>query len=127
MPIIVWVLKGAIDSIPHEIEEAAIVDGCSTLQIQRLIIWPLIAPSIVAGAVLAFFHAWNEYLFATTFILDMDKRVASTGLASLIGELSTPLDRVMSASLLYTLPPIIFFLIVQRRIVDGLTSGGIKG
>lgn len=127
MPIIVWVLKGAIDSIPHEIEEAAIVDGCSTLQIQRLIIWPLIAPSIVAGAVLAFFHAWNEYLFATTFILDMDKRVASTGLASLIGELTTPLDRVMSASLLYTLPPIIFFLIVQRRIVDGLTSGGIKG
>lgn len=127
MPIIVWVLKGAIDSISHEIEEAAIVDGCSTLQIQRLIIWPLIAPSIVASAVLAFFHAWNEYLFATTFILDTDKRVASTGLASLIGELSTPLDRVMSASLLYTLPPIIFFLIVQRRIVAGLTSGGVKG
>ena len=127
MPITVWVIKGAIDTVPLEIEEAAIIDGCSVMQIQRRIIWPLIAPSIVASAVMAFFHAWNEYLFATTFILEPSKKLASTGLAGLIGELITPLDRVMAASILYTLPPLVFFLIVQKRIVAGLTSGGIKG
>jgi len=127
MPIVIWVLKGAIDNVPHEIEESALIDGCSTLQIQRMIVWPLITPSIVASAVLAFFHAWNEYLFATTFILDMEKRPASTGLATLIGELATPLDRVMSAALIYTLPPIIFFMIIQKWIVAGLASGAVKG
>lgn len=127
MPVTVWVLKGAIDSIPIELEEAAVIDGCSIFKIQRLIVWPLIAPSIVASAVMAFFQAWNEYLYATTFILDPSKRLASTGLAGLIGELVTPLDRVMAASILYTLPPLIFFLLVQKRIVAGLTSGGVKG
>jgi multiple sugar transport system permease protein len=127
MPITVWILKGAIDNVPYEIEEAATIDGCSIFQIQRVIIWPLIAPSIVASSVMAFFHAWNEYLFATTFILDPDKQVASTGLATLIGELSTPLDRVMSAAMIYTLPPLIFFLLIQKRIVSGLASGSVKG
>jgi multiple sugar transport system permease protein len=127
MPITVWVLKGAIDTIPVELEEAAVIDGCTVFQIQRLIIWPLIAPSIVASAVMAFFQSWNEYLYATTFILEPSKRLASTGLAGLIGELVTPLDRVMAASVLYTLPPLIFFLLVQKRIVAGLTSGGVKG
>jgi multiple sugar transport system permease protein len=127
MPIIVWILKGAIDSVPIELEEAAIIDGCSMLKVQRKIIWPLIAPSIVASAVMAFFHAWNEYLFATTFILDPEKRAASTGLASLIGELATPLDRVMAASMIYTLPPLIFFLLIQKRIVSGLAAGSVKG
>jgi multiple sugar transport system permease protein len=123
----VWILKGAIDNVPYEIEEAATIDGCSIFQVQRRIIWPLIAPSIVASAVMAFFHAWNEYLLATTFILNPEKRVASTGLATLIGELSTPLDRVMSAAMIYTLPPLIFFLLIQKRIVAGLASGSVKG
>ena len=127
MPIIVWILKGAIDSVPIELEEAALIDGCSLLKIQRKIIWPLIAPSIVASAVMAFFHAWNEYLFATTFILDPEKRPASTGLSTLMGELSTPLDRVMAASIIYTLPPLIFFLLIQKRIVSGLAAGSVKG
>lgn len=127
MPITVWILKGAIDNVPYEIEEAAVIDGCSIFQIQRRIVWPLIAPSIVASSVMAFFHAWNEYLLATTFILNPEKRVASTGLATLIGELATPLDRVMSAAMIYTLPPLIFFLLIQKRIVSGLASGSVKG
>lgn len=127
MPIIVWILKGAIDSVPYELEEAATIDGCNLFTIQRKIVWPLIAPSIVASIVMAFFHAWNEYLFATTFILDPEKRPASTGLATLLGELATPLDRVMSAAVIYTLPPLIFFLLIQKRIVSGLASGSVKG
>lgn len=127
MPIVVWILKGAIDSIPLEIEEAARVDGCSRLTIQISIVWPLILPSIAASAVLAFFFAWNEYLVANTFVLSASNRPASVGLASLIGELTTPLDSVMSAALLYTLPALVFFLLVQRNIVSGLTAGSVKG
>jgi multiple sugar transport system permease protein len=127
MPIVIWVIKGAIDSVPYELEQAAVIDGCSVFQIQRLIIWPLIAPSIVASAVLAFFHGWNEYLFATTFILDSAKRPASTGLATVLGELATDLEVVMAGAIIYTLPPIIFFMLIQKRIVAGLSSGAIKG
>jgi multiple sugar transport system permease protein len=127
MPIVIWVIKGAIDSVPYELEQAALIDGCSVFQIQRLIIWPLIAPSIVASAVLAFFHGWNEYLFATTFILDSAKRPASTGLATVLGELATDLEVVMAGAIIYTLPPIIFFMLIQKRIVAGLSSGAIKG
>jgi multiple sugar transport system permease protein len=127
MPILVWLLKGAIDSVPLEVEEAARIDGCSRFTIQVSIVWPLILPSIAAASVLAFFHAWNEYLLASTFIVDADKRPASVGLASLIGELTTPLDQVMSAAILYTVPALVFFLIVQRRIVTGLTAGSVKG
>ena len=127
MPIAVWLLKGAIDSVPLEIEEAARVDGCSRLTIQISIVWPLILPSIAAAAVLVFFHAWNEYLIANTFILSQTNQPASVGLASLIGELTTPLNTVMSAALVYTLPALVFFLLVQRHIVSGLTSGSVKG
>jgi multiple sugar transport system permease protein len=127
MPILVWLLKGAIDSVPLEVEEAARIDGCSRYTIQVSIVWPLILPSIAAASVLAFFHAWNEFLVASTFILDAEKRPASVGLAGLIGELSTPLDQVMAAAMLYTLPALVFFLIVQRRIVTGLTAGSVKG
>jgi len=87
----------------------------------------LILPSIAASAVLAFFYAWNEYLVANTFVLSASNRPASVGLASLIGELTTPLDSVMSAALLYTLPALVFFLLVQRNIVSGLTAGSVKG
>lgn len=127
MPIVVWLLKGAIDSVPLEIEEAARVDGCSRLTIQTSIVWPLILPSIAASSVLAFFYAWNEYLIANTFILSKTYQPASVGLASLIGELTTPLDTVMSAALVYTLPALVFFLLVQRHIVSGLTAGSVKG
>ena len=67
IPIITWVLKGAIDSVPMELEEAARIDGCSRLDIVLSVTLPLIAPTLAAGAVLAFFHGWNEYLFALTF------------------------------------------------------------
>lgn len=127
MPVVIWILKGAIDTVPYELDQAALIDGCSVFQIQRLILWPLIAPSIVASAVLAFFHGWNEYLFATTFIIDSDKRPASTGLATVLGELATPLDIVMAGAIIYTIPPIIFFMLIQKRIVSGLASGAVKG
>jgi multiple sugar transport system permease protein len=127
MPVAMFIMKSAIDNIPYELEESARVDGCGPLSILQLMVVPLIMPSIAAGAVITFFDGWNEYLFATTFISDSEKWTASTGLASFIGEFITPLDTVFSAALVFTIPGLVFFLIMQRKIVAGLTSGSVKG
>lgn len=127
MPVAVWILKAAIDGVPQEIEESARVDGCGSMRILRFIVLPIIAPSLAAAAVIAFFDAWNEYLFATTFIRTKDLWLASTGLASFQGEYQTPLDVVFSGAFVFALPAVVFFLIVQKRIVAGLTAGSVKG
>ncbi len=127
MPVAVWILKSAMDGVSLEIEESARVDGCPRYAMLTQIMLPLIAPSIAAAAVITFFEGWNEYLFANTFITDEQKWPASKGLASFIGEFVTPLNHVMAAALMFTLPAIVFFLFVQRRIVSGLTAGSVKG
>ncbi|WP_306636017.1 carbohydrate ABC transporter permease [Pseudarthrobacter siccitolerans] len=127
MPVALFILKSAIDNIPFELEESARVDGCSPLSILQVMVVPLVAPSMAAAAVITFFDGWNEYLFATTFIRDRSSWVASTGLASFIGEFSTPLDTVFSAALVFTVPAVVFFLLMQRKIVSGLTAGSVKG
>lgn len=127
MPVAVFLLKSAMDAVPYEIEESARVDGCGPLTILQVMFIPLIAPSLAAAAVITFFDGWNEYLFATTFIQDAERWVASTGLASFIGEFSTPLDTVFSAAIVFTIPAAVFFLLMQRKIVSGLTAGSVKG
>ncbi|WP_105033661.1 carbohydrate ABC transporter permease [Cryobacterium aureum] len=127
MPVAVFLLKSAMDTVPYEIEESARVDGCNALTILQVMFIPLIAPSLAAAAVITFFDGWNEYLFATTFIHDTSNWVASTGLASFIGEFTTPLDMVFSGAIVFTIPAAIFFLLMQRKIVAGLTAGSVKG
>lgn len=127
MPVAVFIVKSAMDSVPYEIEEAARVDGCPRFVILLRIMIPLTAPSIAAAAVILFFDGWNEYLFASTFIQDASKWTASVGLSSFIGEFITPLSTVFSAAIVFTLPAIVFFLLVQRQIVSGLTAGSVKG
>lgn len=127
VPVVVWILKGAIDGIPLDIEEAARVDGCSRFGIILTVVVPLIAPTLAAAAVIAFFHGWNEYVFAQTFVNQESKHTASVGLASFIGELSTPIDAVMAVAIIYTLPAVAFYLMVQKHVVAGMTAGGVKG
>ncbi|HIW63238.1 MAG TPA: carbohydrate ABC transporter permease [Candidatus Stackebrandtia excrementipullorum] len=127
MPISVFILKSAIDRIPYEIEESARVDGCPRWSQLTLIVFPLILPSMAAAAVINFFDGWNEFLFANTFIAEQDSWPASVGLVSFIGQYGTPLPSVISAAILFTLPAVVFFLIVQRKIVSGLTAGAVKG
>ena len=126
MPVAVWILKTAMDAVPKEIEEAASLDGCSRLGLLLRVILPLITPSLAAAAVITFFDSWNEFLFANTFMTDKEKWPASKGLASFVGEFVTPLGSVMSAAVVFTLPALVFFVLVQRRIVAGLTAGGVK-
>ncbi|MFF5233542.1 carbohydrate ABC transporter permease [Dactylosporangium sp. NPDC000521] len=127
MPVAAWIIKSAVDGVPYEIEEAARVDGAPRFVIFSQVTLPLVAPSVAAAAVITFFDGWNEYLFASTFIRDSAKWPASKGLSSFIGEFITPLSTVFSAALVFTVPAIVFFLLVQRRIVSGLTSGSVKG
>lgn len=127
LPIVAFILKGAIDGIPRELEEAARVDGCHAFGILTRINLPLIAPSIAATAVIAFFHGWNEYVFAVTFTFNPAMQPASVGLASFIGELSTPLQTVMAVAFMYTLPAVVFYLFAQKYVVSGMTAGGVKG
>jgi multiple sugar transport system permease protein len=127
MPVSVFIIKGAIDKIPHEIEESARVDGCSRVRILGTIVLPLILPSIAAAAIIAFFDGWNEFLFANTFISNSLLWPAPVGLSSFLGQFYTPMNQVMLCAILFALPAVVFFLWAQRGIVSGLTAGSVKG
>jgi multiple sugar transport system permease protein len=127
LPIVALILKGAIDGIPRELEEAARVDGARPFKVLTRLNVPLIAPSIAATAVIAFFHAWNEYVFAVTFIFTKDKQPASVGIANFIGELGTPIQTVMAVAFMFTLPAVAFYLFAQKYVVAGMTAGAVKG
>jgi multiple sugar transport system permease protein len=127
VPIGVWILKNLFDRIPREIFDAALVDGCGRFQALWRIVLPLSRPALVAVGVVAFFQAWNEFLFASTMVTRADIRPASVGLASLISMLDTPIERVLAAGLLFALAPVVFYLVMQRYIVAGLTAGAVKG
>ena len=103
------------------------MDGCSRVTIVLSIVFPLVAPSLSAAAVIAFFHGGNEYVFAQTLISDDHLHTASVGLAGFVGELSTPVHSVMAIGIIYTLPAVIFYLFVRRFIVAGMTAGSVKG
>ncbi len=127
VPIGVWILKGFFDTIPTEVAEAALVDGCSRMGVLWRIVLPLSLPALVAVAVVAFFEGWNEYMFASTFITTNTLKVATVGLATFIGELATPVELVLGAATVFTIAPVIFYLIMQRYIISGLTGGAVKG
>ncbi|MER2535132.1 MAG: carbohydrate ABC transporter permease [Rhizobiaceae bacterium] len=127
LPVAAFIIKGAIDAVPYEIEESAAVDGCPRISVLTMIVLPIIAPSLAAAAVISFFAGWNEYLFAATFLRDRELWPASVGLASFIGQYETPLSAVMGAALIFSLPAVVFFLLIQRKIVAGITAGAVKG
>lgn len=127
VPVITWILKGAIDGVPIDIEEAARIDGCSRFDIVLSVVVPLVAPTLAAAGVIAFFHGWNEYIFAQTLVSSQNLRTASVGLAGFVGELSTPVHSVMAVGIIYMLPAVIFYLFVQRFVVAGMTAGSVKG
>jgi multiple sugar transport system permease protein len=127
LPIGVWILKGVFDAVPREIREAALVDGCSELSVLWRIVVPLSLPGLVAVGVVAFFYAWNEFLFTSTMLTTDPVRPAAVGLATLRTQMETPVERILAAALLFSAPPVVFYLVMQRYIVSGLTAGAVKG
>ncbi len=129
LPFTVWVMRGFMKSIPKELEEAAILDGCGPTRIVFQVFFPLMKPALATTGLLAFIAAWNEFLFALTFTLSSDKRTVPVAIAMLSGgsQFELPWGNIMAASVIVTLPLIGLVLIFQKHIVSGLTSGAVKG
>ena len=129
LPFTVWVLTTFMRDLPVEIEEAAIVDGATPWVIITRVFLPLLWPALVTTGLLAFIGAWNEFLFALTFTSSETTRTVPVAIALLSGatQHETPWGAIMAASVLVTVPLIVLVLIFQRKIVSGLTAGGVKG
>ncbi|WP_128290451.1 carbohydrate ABC transporter permease [Afifella aestuarii] len=129
LPFTVWVLTTFMRDLPVEIEEAAIVDGAKPMTIVMKVFLPLMWPALVTTGLLAFIAAWNEFLFALTFVSSNDTRTVPVAIALLSGasEQEIPWGTIMAASVVVTVPLIVLVLIFQRKIVSGLTAGGVKG
>ena len=129
LPFTVWVLTTFVRDLPKELEEAAIMDGCTPLGIIVKVFLPVMWPALVTTGLLAFIAAWNEFLFALTFVLDNDQRTVPVSISLISGadKYEIPWGKIMAASVLVTLPLIVLVLAFQRKIVGGLTSGAVKG
>ncbi|WP_435068104.1 carbohydrate ABC transporter permease [Amycolatopsis thermoflava] len=127
LPFAIWMLRGFVAAVPAELEEAAKVDGASRLRFVWQILFPLVAPGLVATSVLSFIHAWNDFLFAKTFIISRSEN-QTLPLAILVFFKPEENDwgAIMASSTLMTVPVLVFFVLVQRRLVSGM-AGAVKG
>ena len=126
-PFATWLLKGFLDSVPRELEEAGRIDGASSAQVIRLILLPLLWPGMVAAGTYVFILSWNEFLYALTFTASDATRTLPVGLHLFIGEYQIRWDLLTAGGVLSVVPVVIGFLIVQKRLVAGLAAGAVKG
>jgi N,N'-diacetylchitobiose transport system permease protein len=128
LPFTIWTLRGFVDGVPLELEEAAMMDGCTRFQAFRKITLPLVAPGLVATSVFALIQAWNEFIFALVIMNRPENQTLPVWLQSFNeGARGTDWGGVMAGSTIIAIPVIVFFLIVQRRITSGMMSGAVKG
>jgi N,N'-diacetylchitobiose transport system permease protein len=127
LPFTIWVLRGFVAAVPVDLEEAALTDGCTRPQAFMKILFPLIAPGLVATSIFAFIQAWNEYIFANV-LLTNENTTLPVWLASFVSA-GSQIDwgGIMAGSTMFALPVMIFFIFVQRRITAGMTVGAVKG
>jgi multiple sugar transport system permease protein len=127
LPLAIWILTTFFREVPVEIEEAALVDGCSRLQALYKVVLPLAAPGILTAALLIFINTWNEFFFALIILTDPDVQTLPVGIALFPGEYTMPWGEIAAASTMATLPLIALTLVFQRGIVRGLAAGAVKG
>jgi multiple sugar transport system permease protein len=127
LPLAIWILTTFFREVPREIEEAALIDGCSRLQALYKIVLPLAAPGILTAGLLVFIHAWNEFFFALIIMTDPTVQTLPVGIALFPGEYTMPWGEIAAASTIATIPLVLLTLIFQRGIVRGLSAGAVKG
>jgi N,N'-diacetylchitobiose transport system permease protein len=128
LPFAVWTLRGFVLGIPKDLEEAAMVDGSSRIGAFVRILLPLVAPGLVATSVFVFITTWNEYIFASVLLSDQSNQTVTVWLSYFYGtSRNTDWGGLMAASTLTAIPVVVFFLLVQRRIMFGLTAGAVRG
>ncbi|MBD0745125.1 carbohydrate ABC transporter permease [Streptomyces sp. CBMA152] len=126
LPFTVWTLRGFIVNVPKELEEAAMVDGCSRTGAFLRVVFPLLAPGMVATSVYGFIQAWNEYLYAL-MLMSQNHQTATVWLSSFTTQHGTEFAPMMAGSTLMAVPIVALFLLVQRKMAAGLTAGAVKG
>jgi N,N'-diacetylchitobiose transport system permease protein len=127
LPFMVWTLRGFVHNVPVDLEEAAMVDGASRVYAFMRIVFPLVAPGLVATAIFGFIQAWNEYIIAYVLLSSSSKQTLTIWLASFTTQHGTDWGGLMAGATLTSLPVVVFFLLVQRRVTGGLTAGAVKG
>ena len=126
LPLSIWLLKGFYDNIPVELEQAARMDGCTRFQAFYMVVMPLSAPGIIATAIYSFITAWNEYVYALTFLNDDEKLTLPVGLQRFFTEYATNWPGLMAASFIMSVPVVVMFLVLQKYFVRALTEGAVK-
>jgi N,N'-diacetylchitobiose transport system permease protein len=131
LPFSIWVMRGFFLAIPIELDEAARLDGASTWQVLTRVLFPLVMPGIVASSVFAFIAAWNDYIFAFTFMKDQAHYTLPVWLNSftviIAGEIGTDYGGQMAAATMFAIPVVVFFMIIQRNLITGMSAGAVKG
>jgi multiple sugar transport system permease protein len=127
LPLTIWLLVAFFRELPRDLEEAAKVDGATTIQAFRKVIVPLAAPGVFTTAILTFIFAWNEFLFANTFLFDTDTQPVTVVIPNFATVYTVDYGAQAAAAVVVTVPLVILVLIFQRRIVSGLTAGAVKG
>jgi N,N'-diacetylchitobiose transport system permease protein len=127
LPFTVWTLRGFVAGVPYELEEAAMIDGCTRFQALRRVIVPITLPGIAATLGFVFTAAWSELLFALMLISSDERMTFPVGLLTFISKFSVDWGQMMAAAVLALIPAVLFFALVQRYLVQGLTAGAVKG
>jgi trehalose/maltose transport system permease protein len=129
LPFTVWILTTFMRELPGELEEAAIMDGCSPLRIIFQVFMPLLWPALVSTGLLAFIGAWNEFMFALTFVVSDTERTVPVAISLIAGATAfeIPWGTIMAGSVVVTVPLLMLVFVFQKRIVSGLTAGAVKG
>ncbi|WP_342359543.1 carbohydrate ABC transporter permease [Terrarubrum flagellatum] len=126
LPLSIWLLKGFFDNIPPQLEQAARIDGATRFQAFLYVVMPLSSPGIIATAIYSFIVAWNEYVYALTFMNDKTKLTLPVGLQRFFAEHTTNWPGLMAASFIMSVPVVVLFLFLQRHFVKALTEGAVK-
>jgi ABC-type glycerol-3-phosphate transport system permease component len=126
LPISIWILKGYLDSIPIDLEEAAMVDGCNRLQALWRVVLPLALPGIIGTGTFAFMWAWNEFMFAVVLTSGPDAAPLTIAIAQFFTQFGREWNAIMALNVVATLPLLIIFVFLQRWVVQGMTAGAVK-
>ena len=126
LPLAIWLLKGFYDNIPVQLEQAARIDGATRFQAFVLIVMPLSVPGIIATAIYSFIGAWNEYIYAYTFLSRNEQLTLPVGVQRFFSENTTDFPGLMAASFMMSVPVVVLFLILQKYFVRALTEGAVK-
>jgi multiple sugar transport system permease protein len=127
LPFFIWISWGFFKELPWELEEAALLDGCSRLETLWRVSMPIAAPGLAASAIVTFMFTWNEYLFALTFSQSAASKTVSVGISDFVGDVFVRWNLISAAGIITTIPALIFVFVFQKYIVQGLTSGSVKG